>query len=376
MNSNWWFIIYNVVIWLVCFWITKNKAKAFLINGGTVAQSQGSIILIYILFLFQALFIFYGGDDARYEKVVTESANFVGQDYNIAMGLESLYYYIAALVGGNYILWKMVVYGGALILTYLTSLNIKSNNFLFLYSFVLFVLANFGSSRNALAIAIFVYGISLIKKNRKISVILGIAISALSIFAHNSMILPVILLFVSFFKINKTRFVLLLLAIPLFVTLVNMIPDVLFLKTEIMESHLGNKVEVYDDAAGNMAYRTSVLNNLYDILNYIAVATFLFYSLRMDNRRNLPLSLSVIIRVSFFIAYSAIIILLSDLSIKGTLFYRYILLILPILYVVLPTLFLDKEILKNKKIKTVEYPAVVLNFEFMVMLIYYGFMGS
>ena len=376
MNSNWWFILYNVVIWFVCFGITRNNATDFYKKGGAIVHPQRSIIFIYLLFLFQALFIFYGGDDARYEKEVTESATFVGQDYNIAMGLESLYYYIAALVGGNYILWKMVVYGGALILTYLTSLNIKSNNFLFLYSFVLFVLANFGSSRNALAIAIFVYGISLIKINRKISVILGIAISALSIFAHNSMILPVVLLFVSFFKIKKSRFFILLLAIPLFVFIVNKIPDFLFMRTEIMESHLGNRVEAYDDASGNMAYRTSVFNNLYDILNYIAVATFLFYSLRMDNRRNLPLSLSVIIRVSFFIAYSAIIILLSDLSIKGTLFYRYILLILPILYVVLPTLFLDKEILKNKKIKTVEYPAVVLNFEFMVMLIYYGFMGS
>ena len=376
MNSNWWFILYNVVIWFVCFGITRNKATNFYKKGGAIVHPQGSIIFIYVLFLFQALFIFYGGDDARYEREVTESANFVGQDYNIAMGLEPLYYYIAAIVGGNYILWKLVVYGGALFLTYLTSLNVKSNNFLFLYSFVLFVLANFGSSRNALAIAIFVYGISLIRNDKKLSVLLGIAVSALSIFAHNSMILPVVLLFVSFFKIKKSRFFILLLAIPLFVFIVNKMPDFLFMRTEIMDTHMGNKVEVYDEAAGNMAYRTSVLNNLYDILNYVTVAVYLFYAIRVDNRRNLPLSLSVIIRVSFFIAYSSIVILLSDLTIKQNLFYRYLLLILPILYVVLPTLFLDKELIKSNTKRMIEYPALVLNFEFMLMLIYYGYLGS
>lgn len=352
--------------------ITQNASNKILKTNQKKSGEKTNIIIVYLLFLMDALFIFYGGDNGRYEDVVVGAANFVSNDYENSYGLEKIYYYIARISAGSFIVWKILVYGGGLLLAYFTSLRLKSNNYLFLYAFVLFVLNEYGSSRVAFAIAIYLFGLSLIDKDNIKQSLLGICVAALSINAHSSMLMPVILIPALFVKITKTRFFILLLLLPLLAMIISSIPDYLVgSNTDLYESRVGYKWESYSETSGTTT-RSSFLLFVYDICLYACIYFFLLFSIKADNKHLLSFSQSVIVRVSFFIVYFSFAILFSNIIIKDTLFYRYLQMIPGIMYVILPVLLTNNKNISPKSKEITEFLAISLNILFLIRIAYYS----
>lgn len=145
-----------------------------------------------------ALTAFIGGDFFHYHELMSEYRGQVFGDQEI--GLEAFYQYLISYIDGNYFLFRLVVWGGSLILIQyairLFGANMYHTLFLILAGFII----TFSYARATLAMAVLSIGIAFICiaseeniKKRVLYTIIGFVIMACSVNFHRSM-LPVVIL--------------------------------------------------------------------------------------------------------------------------------------------------------------------------------------
>lgn len=376
MNNPWWYIFFNVIIWIICFIITRQYSKQYYISRVEKKWQSGLVLIVYLIILLGSMFIFHGGDNDRYSDMVKNYGDQFFLYESGRSGMEWIYIRIAELVGGNFVLWKFIVYGFGLLLAHFTCKRFKCNEMLFLYAFVLMVQQSYGATRVFIAVAVYLFGLSLFDKNKKLQSVLGIGVCACSIIFHSSMVLPVALLPLMLFKITKNRFFILLLALPVFVRLFNGLPDYLSTNDEFMDSMSGHKMNIYTSGNSQTGGGSSLLIVLYRTAGYLMIAAMLFYSIVADNKKILKTAGTVVARLSFFIAYFAVVLFFTELGNSGTLFYRYYELEYALLYAMFPVLFAHTSVYTKRSRHVVEYLAICFNTINLLLLVYYAFMGK
>lgn len=119
---------------------------------------------------------------------------------------DPLYYYLSFFTLGSYTLYRLLIWGGALLL-YKKSLerfNVPLN--LSAFIFAVFYLLTFSFGRISLGIAIYLYGVSILlnAKSYKVSnYICGVIIVLCSYLGHRAMALPILLTPIILLKLNK-----------------------------------------------------------------------------------------------------------------------------------------------------------------------------
>lgn len=140
-------------------------------------------------------------------------------------GYEAVYIYIAKFVNYNYFLFRFIVWGAAGLFSYILGKRLEVNNNLFLFFFIVICLDVFSFQRGSLAMAMGFLGYSYIIKpinNKKIiSFILGLLLVYSSIYFHKSALFLIPVFLASFLRINKSMLVVVVLALPIVVYLVN-----------------------------------------------------------------------------------------------------------------------------------------------------------
>ncbi|MDE6486458.1 MAG: EpsG family protein [Muribaculaceae bacterium] len=130
---------------------------------------------------------------------------------------DPIYYYISLLSCGSYIIFRLFVWGAALIFVYLTAKRLKLNENLFIYVFTIFFMLTFSYARVSLAMALYFYGASFLVVNkgnilRRLCIAAGMF--ALAYISHRSVLVLIALSPLVFFKLTKKRVLLILLTTP------------------------------------------------------------------------------------------------------------------------------------------------------------------
>lgn len=203
------------------------------------------------LFLF-LLFAVDGGDYFHYQYYV------VNGDYE---PFEPVYKYIGDFVNNRYIPFRMIVWGGALLLfrETLKRFNLDINRTTF-FLFVVFI-SVFDYARASLAMAIFCYGLSFLlvpSHNKLVSRLLGVGLMLLSIYFHNSMLVACIASIALVLPVNKRTILIIAATFILSGTLLNSIYSN-FLSIDFSES-INGRLETYS----NQEY-----DNLFSIYEWI-----------------------------------------------------------------------------------------------------------
>ena len=111
---------------------------------------------------------------------------------------EPLYKLLYNFTEPYYIVWRSIIWGGAVIFYYITAKRLDISPNYAVYVLILLYLPLFVYGRVILAMTIYYYGLSFAMKpvgnNKLVSSILGFTISSVSFFAHRS-VLPLIVLF-------------------------------------------------------------------------------------------------------------------------------------------------------------------------------------
>ena len=186
----------NLYCFLLYCFLLFISLKGNVTNLYTQENSRSRTVFLFCGLLLFALTSFVGDDFFHYYELMHEYRGQVFGDQEF--GLEAFYQYLISYIDGNYFLFRLVVWGGSLILikyaTQLFGANLYHTLFLILAGFII----TFSYARATLAMAVFSVGAVLISvasesniKKRAIPTILGLIIIACSMYFHRSM-LPVI----------------------------------------------------------------------------------------------------------------------------------------------------------------------------------------
>ena len=181
-------VYYLVVIML--FW--RNNISKY----DTFKKPQ--YLLLFLIFI-HLLFAFEGGDYFHYyEDIVTKDLS----------EQEEIYTYIAVFAGYNYLIYRTIVWGGALWMFFLTTKRFRIDSYKAVFLLYLLYFTIFDYARATLAMSVFYYGFSFIcipiKKQKILSrFLLAPFIMLTSIFFHKGMIILIVSSFMIFVPLNR-----------------------------------------------------------------------------------------------------------------------------------------------------------------------------
>lgn len=212
-------IVFCWIVWILTF-IVLSQSNRFPFELNKKRRFIG-IILILVFCLFN----YIDGDYFHYKSMYNDAVN--GFRYH----LEDVYFWIIDNIANTYTLFRLIVWGGALLLLLLTYRRISEKPDLSLYYFFICFIPWFAYARASLAMAMILFGMSLIvkpiKASRIISFLSGFSIMGCAWFFHSSAIVGIVAAVASLFLMNGKRFTIIMLVVlaPLFIYFLSFFVD-------------------------------------------------------------------------------------------------------------------------------------------------------
>ena len=300
--------------------------KCATINALYSKDLKGEKLLFFIILIF-AVTAWYAGDFFGYKKNVEEYTP--GMQH---FHLEKVYEFIILFTQKNYLLFRIIVWGGALTLFYSTSKACKVNPLLSLFYMFLLYATIFSYARASLAMAIYYFGVVVFSNGQKkrlfLLIVIGLLLIICSYFFHKSMLLMILIFVFYFVPITRKTI------IPsiIFVTLIGYEVDLLMnsfqgLLMSLDDIDLSERIEYNIEMADS---REQINATLYGwiaiILQYFPFyVPFVMISFIMLQKRsgNIPMTMKGLYRITFAtVVASTTMLLFSSQSL--TYFYRYL----------------------------------------------------
>ena len=190
-----WHVVFFLFFYLLCFFTNKKYIEY---KDIPVRRSSRTILTISLIILTIAAYT--RGDFFHYADIV-QNYKYTGVTH-----MEAIYEFLIIAFNGNYLLWRIVVWGSALFLLFITFQRLKLDKHIsFLFLFLAYItILNY--SRTALAVAVYFFGLSFIVcpgKRKVLSYIIGILIVSATLLFHDSALALVLCTFFVFLPFNK-----------------------------------------------------------------------------------------------------------------------------------------------------------------------------
>ena len=290
-------------------------------------------IIIVIILLF-CLFSLYGGDYYHYYEFVKN----ISTNRLAGTHMEPIYIWIADLCNGNYILFRLLIWGSALLFLCISLIRLHSFNKLTFYFFILTGLLFFAYPRVSLGISLLFLGFTFIINNKRnfLNCLLGICLITLSYYTHKSMFILIAVSILSLFNLKKTWFILLILVLPIVIYIVNIVLPEFYLNFEDDISGL----HYLERETKNMGI-SKIIRNILIYTPLYGFIFFLIYKLKIKPRfenKEFPAFFSKIYNLVFWIFYVSTIFLFLEKG-SNAIYYRVLYMIFIPLSIVLSIYF-------------------------------------
>lgn len=219
-NSIW--VLFELLIYLICI-LPLFTNISYRRDIGCWKISQLKLKQAYTLYVFYIIifcvFDKADGDFFHYKEQVA----YLYKSPGLATGLEEIYVWLISKVGFSYYLFRLVVWGSAVIILTRFLKHIQLNNTVTIWCFLLFALVNFSYARVSLGLIICFYGyILLYEKKHKLSTIYGLTLMLISLYFHKTIFILFFLCVLStFVKISKKTIFIAIILFPVLVFLMN-----------------------------------------------------------------------------------------------------------------------------------------------------------
>lgn len=290
-----------------------------------IYANNGKAGVFALLITFFAVTACYTGDFFGYKNLV-EIYEVSMQDFH----LEPIYQFIIVLVNNNYVLFRTIVWGGAVLCIVRTSQILNINVLLTLYIVFLLFTTQFCYARATLAMAVYFWGLSIFltgrESRRLVFIIFGLVLLMSSYLFHKSMLVVVALTIFCFIPITKKTIVPILLGLLILSigidTLTSSFQDALM---SMGDTQLSGKIEQSRELnEGRQSVNATYFGWIFLIWGYVPFyLTFIMVAIEMLKNKKYKISIVGLFRVTFaIVAMSTMLLFFSAQSI--TYFYRYL----------------------------------------------------
>lgn len=263
-----------VLLYLLVYFILliiANPYKAYT-NVGFLTQESTKIRKnsLFVLYALCLIFAFDSGDFYSYWNGFVLEAQFVNVEID---RYELVYNWFGDVVNGNYILWRSVIWGLAILFIYWTSLVLKLNNRGFLIAIALFGFGLDCYSRGILGHTMLLFGAVLFvdKRSNMLAKIIGLTLVCVSYYFHKSMYVNIIFAVLALFPFGKKTVVLSLIAFPFLTTIATYLINGIV--SGELELALGEGVGGVGDRTKGYASQERMQSNLLGIIGKIVKLT-------------------------------------------------------------------------------------------------------
>lgn len=214
-------VILDMALWISAVLLLKPCFKYPYLTNNT---SRNISVLLVIVF---CTYAFWGGDYFHYFEIYNEARH----DFYGYFHLENVYRWIIDNVAFTYTIFRIIVWGGALLLLIATYRRSSPNSDLCLFYFVACYLCMFSYSRTSVSIALILLGLSFLanpkSKSKLWSTILCVAIIGSSVFFHRTAVIGIVAAVAALFLRNagKKTLIVMIIVMPLIVVAMQYVLD-------------------------------------------------------------------------------------------------------------------------------------------------------
>lgn len=273
-----------------------------------------------VLFLLFCLFAVHDTDYFHYMESLRDMS--LGDDSHF----EPIYAEIAKLVKYDYILFRLVIWGSALVLLLLTTRRLRLPTDLVVYIFTLLFITRFSYARASLAMAVAFYGYSFIiqpHKSKIFSYLFGVIVSVCAYFFHYSALFLLPVCIVSLFKLTKFKIYILLILYPLLVYLLNTY-GIEHIISGDEELDFIDKAQSYITSDTKEVGIAALIRIILVRTPYYLVFLSIAHSLIRNKYNQLNKTESSLVNLVFYIIYFASLFLFTTKFNTDVLYYRFL----------------------------------------------------
>ena len=316
--------------------------------------------LLVLFFLLHLLFAFDGGDFYHYYIHV------LFEDYST---MEPVYSIIGRLVGNNYLLFRLIIWGTAFFLFFQTAKRFGLDPYKTTYLLYLMFITVFDYARATLGMAFFFFGMSFLcvpsYRHRFLSYLLGYLFIFASVMFHRSLLFCVAISFIVFIPLNKKTIILFLIILALSIPVLNSILSYILSGSLITDVSINEKMAEYaqQEAIRQFSRYEWIRRYLHYATFFIPVIVCYFKLLGKEDQVSDPSryhSMVMLFLIAFGIQVLAVSSLILDLE-SFVLFYRYLYMsMIPI--VILLCYMRDEQLISSKLFMSIILLALACKF--------------
>ena len=317
MGNSPLYVLSCILVWMLgimSVWKSRNNVNFVSRNGVIVAMFS-------ILYL--CVFAFYDTDYYHYMEIF--HSVYRGEIFHI----EEAYLPIAIFANDNYVIFRLCIWGGAVLFALLAFKRFELPMSLVTLFFLSVVVLKFGYARVSLALAMATYGYSLIIKpisHRILSCFFGVAIVYVASFFHNSAIFYVLVLMLSLIAPNagKKSIIGLACIYPIMIYIFQQYGGELILEyINNEENAQGALSYVYGDFYGYQGVGVRIRTFLERVPFFISL--FLAIYIRWKGIHNtMPYYMKIVINLCIFAILSALMFSFKTSVNTYTFYYRFL----------------------------------------------------
>lgn len=291
-------------------------------NFRRIKSDNGDSKMLFLLVCLFAVCSFYNGDYFHYEQVVRNVLPFSER-----FGLEDFYGYLINFTHHNYLLFRIVVWGGALLLVVFIAKLYDASIYGVIYFLFALYMSTFDYSRASLGMAVYFMGLSVFtNKTNVILKLLGLVVIVSSYFFHRSMAILIVLTVFIYIPINRYTFFAYFLITLVFLSVFK--GYFLQLMDTLLNSDvrgLSNRIDLYMQLERSSLSSSSLLGTIVSLWSYfIYYYVFIVDSIYIiKNRHLISHGISKLYNVTFALVLFATFMLFSGLGALAF-FYRYL----------------------------------------------------
>ena len=336
--------LYCILMYSICVLYSYQLSKSWDIV--TIRRFPSSSILLFVCFIgFFFVTNCMNGDFFHTMEKVHDYHPSVFSYYNG----EPIYRVITSFVNNNYLLFRIIVWGGAFAVYCITARRMKIPLFMAVSIICVFYSVTFCYARVTAAMAVYFLGLSYFcypNTNKWLGYIIGGLLIYLSLQFHTSALIMIVMTVMLFMPIKKWSIAIMIIVIPIIAVYFK---DYFFLFAldEDTDEFISNKMLNYSERV----VVTGIASRIINILRYASIYIPLFYCYRMIIRKtdktHEDQSMLRLFKVTFGLAYVSITFLFFGETFY-TFFYRILNMTIIPIALLLSKLYIDKRMSKRQ----------------------------
>lgn len=319
------------------------------------------LLMVYIITSFT------DGDFSHYQMMV-KNYNGLG-----STGLENVYEYVIGLTNQNYLLFRIIFFGGMVLLLLRLFKNYNLDKYSSLYFLFAVYISTLSYSRASIGMAVFFLGLSLFFSDNKriINIVFGAILIGVSYYFHRSCIVLIPMALLGFVPINKRTLPIILVAVfASFALLKGLAADVINEIAASDNEELALKAELYMSGSSGQ-FSGNIIAWFMHIWSYGVFYVLFFVDAYyiIYNRSLIKRSIKGLFNVTFGILLFAILMNLFDMT-SAALYYRYLFMLM-IPTTIMTTYLYQNGLLPLKRFKFLFWFGCIPTIENILYHVYY-----